>query len=60
MPESSVMTRSRIPITEEEYGVKACGEPTEQVACNVRTPEELDEKKDALHPDNPHLVVANH
>merc|ERR1719379_72688 len=29
------MTRSRIPITEEEHGGVACGEPVESVACNV-------------------------
>merc|ERR1719247_2600977 len=32
---SGVMTRSRIPITEEEHGGVACGEPNEAVACNV-------------------------
>jgi len=32
---SGVMTRSRIPITEEEHGGVACGEPVESVACNV-------------------------
>merc|ERR1719316_1364096 len=32
---SGVMTRSRIPITEEEHGGVACGPPTESVACNV-------------------------
>merc|ERR1719389_983192 len=32
---SGVMSRTRIPVVEEANGGRACGQPTEQVACNV-------------------------